>query len=239
VSLLHTTTRSVEEVVLQLCAAGERHELGVAVVAEWDADHRLTSIRIYHSLWPLFPNHPVHIPQIAEEGHRFGASQQIVLPQQVQLNRDARAAGDLDALLDTYEDDAVVHPSSAGGHVNSGTEDVYSGKDELRRLLSGPTVTGTQPSVRVSAAVGSGRLCAVEYQVTHFSEPRPDQVGVTVYELGESGRISRERSYLVSRPSTVVGELVNSARPLRQASRRAHLALVPRQHASQGADRDR
>ena len=231
VSLLHTPVRSVEEVVLQLFVGGERQELPVAVVAESDAEHRLTSIRIYHSLWPLFPNQPVHSPLI-------GAHDGLVLPRQVQLNQEARAAADLDALLDTYEDDAVVQGAGAGHHGHHGTE-VYHGREELRRLYSAPTVAGTRPKVKICTATDDGNRCAVEYQVTHFSEPQPDQVGITVYERGASGRIRSERSYLVSRPSTVVSELVNSVRPLRQAARRSHLALVPRQHATQGADRDR
>ena len=233
VSLLRTAVRSVEEVVLHLFVGGERQDLPVAVVAEWDAEHRLTSIRIYHSLWPLFPNQPVHSPLI-------GAHDGLVLPRQVQLNQDARAAADLDALLETYEDDAVVHGAGAGagdrGH--NGTE-VYRGREELRRLFSAPTVAGTRPTVRICTATDDGRRCAVEYQVTHFSEPQPDQVGITVYECGASGRIRSERSYLVSRPSTVVSELVNSTRPLRQAARRSHLELVPRQHAARGPDHDR
>jgi hypothetical protein len=232
VSLLRTAARSVEEVVLELFVGGERQVLPVAVVAERDAEHLLTSVRVYHSLWPLFPNHPVHVPVI-------GAHDGVVLPHEVQLNQDARATADLDALLETYEDDAVVHACSAGDRVHCGKEQVYRGKEELRRLFSAPTVPGARPRVTLCTATDSGDRCAVEYQVTHFSEPRPDQVGITVYERGASGRISSERSYSVSRPSTVVAERVNSPRPLRQPARRSHLALVPRQHAGQGTDRDR
>ncbi len=222
VSLLSTPTRSVEEVVLELTVGGERQELPVAVVAEWDADHRLTSIRIYHSLWPLFPNHHVHSPVI-------DAHPEVTLPDAVARNQQARAAADLEAILETYEDDAVVHTSATTGPQR------HQGPDELRRLFGTPSIPGMKPQVTICAATDDGHSCAVEYTVTRFSEPRPDQVGITVYEHGGRPRISAERSYLVSCPAVGgAGDSTHPERPLRGRVVRAHLALVPRESAPLG-----
>ena len=188
VSVLNSAGRSVEQVVLELCVAGERHQLPVAVVAEWDLEHRLTSIRIYHSLWPLFPNHEVHVPSIP-------APDQVRLPSVVRENQRAREAEDPDAILATYEPDAVVCVSGNGPHTLNtpqgfGGAGTSTGADELRRLYATPSVPGTKPVVELRTATGDGRRCAVEFQVTRFSEPQPDQVGLTVFELGATGRIA-------------------------------------------------
>ena len=222
VSVLHTPIRSVEEVLLELTVGGERQELPVAVVAEWDADHRLTTIRVYHSLWPLFPNHHVHSPVI-------GAHPDVTLPEAVARNQQARATGDLEAILASYEDDAVVHASTAT------VPQLHRGADELRRLYGGPSIAGMKPQVTVCTATDDGQRCAVEYKVTHFSEPKPDQVGITVYEHGGGPRILAERSYLVSCPAGGgTFDAADSARPLRGRVVRAHLALVPREPAPLG-----
>jgi hypothetical protein len=94
-----------------------------------------------------------------------------------------------------------------------------------------------KPQVTICAATDDGHSCAVEYTVTHFFEPKPDQVGITVYERGASGRISAERSYLVSCPSRgISADAADAARPLRARVVKAHLALVPRESAPLGAE---
>jgi hypothetical protein len=235
VSVLNSAGRSVEEVVLELCVAGERHQLPVAVVAEWDLEHRLTSIRIYHSLWPLFPNHDVHVPAIPAQDH-------VRLPSVIRQNQRAREAEDPDAILATYEADAVVCMSGNGprtlntpaGFGGAGTS---AGADELRRLYATPSVAGTKPVMEIRTATDDGRRCAVEFQVTRFSEPHPEQVGLTVFELGVTGRIARERSYRVARSTPLPADVwTHPARPPGRIARRAHLALVPRENAELAGD---
>ena len=215
-SVLHTAVRSVEEVVLDLTVGGERQELRCAVVAERDAEHRLSDIRIYHSLWPLFTNHHVSTPAIH-------ADPEVQLPAVVRDNLEARAADDADAILETYEDGAVVQTSASGFRI-------FTRREELRRLDRAATVPGTKPAVTICAATDDGRTCAIEYKVTHFSRPEPDQVGVTLFERGDSGRIRSERSYLVScglnadQPRAF--ERTESLKP---AFARSRSALVPRE----------
>jgi hypothetical protein len=225
VSLLTTEFRSVEEVVLELTVGGERQQLPVAVVAEHDSEHRLTAVRIYHSLWPLFSNHHAHTPLI-EPGPA------VVLPDFLQRNHEARAAGDLAAVLESYEDDAVVQTTTGGVHS-------FHGRDEIRRLFSVPSIPGVKPVVQLCAVTDDGRSCAVEYRVvTHLSEPEPDQFGVTVHTRGRSGRIATERDYLVCCPSAPSGSI--STDPLGAgATPPARLALVPRENPALEVSRER
>jgi hypothetical protein len=235
VSVLHSAGRLVEEVVLELCVAGERHQLPVAVVAEWNLEHRLTSIRIYHSLWPLFPNHDVHVPAISGQDH-------VRLPSVVRENQRAREAEDPDAILATYEADAAVCVSGNGPHRLSsassfGGSGTSVGAEELRRLYATPSVPGTKPVVEIRTGTDDGRRCALEFQVTRFAEPHPDQVGLTVFELGATGRIARERSYRVARSTApATGVWSEPARPPGRIARRAHLALVPRENVELDGD---
>lgn len=223
VGILNTPARSVEEVVVELEAGSERQQLGVAVVAEWDHSHLLTSVRIYHSLWPLFSNQPMHNPLLTSHPNS-------TLPLTIYDNLQARAAHDVDALLDTYEDDVEVHPSRAGGQV-------CSGKDQLRRLYRAQQIPGTQPHIEICLVTDDGDTCVVEYHVSHFGEPEPDQVGVTVYERGPSARISRERNYLVSSSPVVGAPQVLDAVESTVGQDRTHWSPAPRRHADLGAGR--
>jgi hypothetical protein len=185
----------------------------------------LTSIRIYNSLWPLFTNQHAHTP-----GIDLGPA--LTLPDVVQRNQRARAAGDLAGLLDTYEDDAVVQTSKGGPRS-------FPGREEIRRLYAVPSIPGVKPVVELCSATDDGRSCAVEYRVvTHLSEPEPDQFGVTVFTRGGSGRIGTERDYLVCCPSApsvaICDESLEGG-----ATRPAQLALVPREHPAMGAAHDR
>lgn len=193
------------------------------MVAEWDHSHLLTSVRIYHSLWPLFSNQRVHNPLITSHPDS-------TLPLTIHDNLQARAARDLKALLDTYEDDAVVHPGRAGGRV-------YSGKDQLRRLYEAQQVPATQLQIEICMVTDDGDTCVVEYQLSHFGEPELDQVGVTVYQRGPSVRISRERNYLVSGSPVVGAPQVLGAVESTVRQDRTHWSPVPRRHADLGAGR--
>jgi hypothetical protein len=222
VSAFSAAGRSVEEVIVELTVGGERQELPVAVVAEQDAEQLLTSVRIYHSLWPLFANHRAATP-VVDPGPA------VPLPAVVRRNQQARAAEDLASLLDTYEDDAAVQTSSGG--LRS-----FHGREEIRRLFAMPSIPGVKPVVQLCSATDDGHSCAVEYRVvTPLSEPDPDQVGVTVYVLGETGRIATERAYVMGCSST---QPAPNADPAGRdgGGRLARFALVPRDTPALGGD---
>jgi hypothetical protein len=172
----------------------------------------------------------VHVPAIPAQDH-------VRLPSVIRQNQRAREAEDADAILATYEGDAVVCMSGYGPHalstaLGSGGAVTSVGADELRRLYATPSVAGTKPVVEIRTATDDGRRCAVEFQVTRFFDPHPEQVGLTVFELGATGRIARERSDRVARSAPLPADVWSDpARPPGRIARRAHLALVPRENA--------
>ena len=202
-SVVATATRSVEEVVLQLEVGGERQELGVAVVAEWDDEHRLTAVRVHQDAWPR-PNHLVELP---------GAVPEVPgrLPPVLQDLERGRAAGDLDAVLACYEEDAEV---CLLGPVPL----LVHGRDELRRLHATPEVAGNASRTATGPVTDDGRTCVVEYWSGRCGPGRPDEVGVAVYERGPHGRILRERRYRVAATRSVpalTGAGADGFRPVR------------------------
>src|SRR5919199_5362684 len=52
VDRIATSSRTVEEVELDLLVEGSRRRLPVALAADSGADGKLTAVRIYHSMWP-------------------------------------------------------------------------------------------------------------------------------------------------------------------------------------------
>jgi hypothetical protein len=225
VSQIATAANAVEEVMLELEVGGERHQLPVAVVAQRDADHLLTAVRIYHSLWPLFPNCPVHLPSTA--GRTLAKA-----PPMIRENLRARAAEDTEAIVNTYTPDAVVHTSTNGPRT-------FSGAEELRRLYAGPSVPGMKPSVEVSGVINGSDVCAVEYRVTHFSVPVPDQIGLAVFELGPTGKIVQERGYVVARSPLSLSTDPSPGHDGTHAARwHARRPLVPRENDMLKVTRD-
>jgi hypothetical protein len=109
VYLIVTPTRTVEEVAIDLAIDGERRELPVAIVADRNS-LGLTAIRVYHSMWPLIRGHLVRSPLLRSNPN-------ITIPDVVGDYQRALAAGDLEGILATYQDDAVVR-EPAGAHTS-------------------------------------------------------------------------------------------------------------------------
>src|SRR5918999_1876899 len=129
VALTRTPTRTVEEVVLHLLGDdGGRVELPVAIVSDRNPERTLKTIRVYHSLWPLTGGHRVREPLLPKDPN-------IVMPDVVGEYQRALAAGDLEAVLATYEDDAYAREPSGG-------EDVYRGKEKLREVYTAQFANG-------------------------------------------------------------------------------------------------
>jgi hypothetical protein len=183
VALTHTRTRTVEEVVLHLLSEGEaRVELPVAVVADRNPDRTLKTIRVYHSLWPLTGGHRVRGPLLPRDPN-------IVVPDVVGEYQRALAAGDLEGVLATYEEDAYAREPSGG-------EYVYRGKEKLREFYSALFANGGGIPLEHCTITDDGVRCAVEYNGVRWGITEiPPQAGVAVYERGESGRLAGGRIY--------------------------------------------
>jgi hypothetical protein len=171
-----------EEVVLEF--DGEKGRIGLprAMVAEHDSRGRLTELRIYFSSWPLTGRHsnrpPLLQPDAAvRESDVVGEYQR------------ALAAGDLDAILATFEDDGYAREPAGGEHV-------HRGSDGLRAFYETLFSAGGGIPLEHCAAIDDGRSCALEYNVVRWGRTDlPPQAGVAVYARGPAGKLAAARIY--------------------------------------------
>ena len=182
VHLIVTASRTVEEVGLDLTLDGARRELPVAVVGERRGDGRLTAVRVYHSLWPLTGGHEVRHPLLARDPT-------LTMPDVVGDYQRALAAGNLDGILASYEDGAVVREPAGG-------EYAYTGKDALRRIYTLQFADGLGIPLEHCTLTDDGRACAVEYNAVRWGAVTiPAQAGIAVYQRGDSGKLAFARIY--------------------------------------------
>jgi hypothetical protein len=193
VALTRTPTRTVEEVVLRLLADDEgdrRVELPVAVVGDRNPDRTLKAIRVYHSMWPLTGGHRVREPLLPRDPN-------LVVPDVVGEYQRALAAGDLEAVLGTYEEDAYAREPSGG-------EYVYRGKEKLREVYSAQFANGGGIPLEHCTVTDDGVRCAIEFNSVRWGVTEiPPQAGVAVYERGSSGRLAGGRIYDDVEPPSV------------------------------------
>jgi hypothetical protein len=183
VALTLTRTRTVEEVVLQLIGDGERRvELPVAIVTDRNPDRTVKTIRVYHSMWPLTGGHRVREPLLPPDPN-------IIVPDVVGEYQRALAAGDLEAVLAAYEEDAYVREPSGG-------EYVYRGKERLREVYSFQFANGGGIGLEHCTVTDDGVRCAIEYNCVRWGVTEiTSQAGVAVYERGSRGRLAGGRIY--------------------------------------------
>ena len=183
VALTRALTRTVEEVVLRMLSdQGERVELPVAVVSDRNPNRTLKAVRVYHSMWPLTGGHRVRPPLLPPDPN-------IVVPDVVGEYQRALTAGDLEAVLATYEEDAYAREPSGG-------EYVYRGKEKLREVYSAQFANGGGIPLEHCTVTDDGVRCAVEFNAVRWGVTEiPPQAGVAVYERGESGRLAGGRIY--------------------------------------------
>ena len=190
IALTRTPTRTVEEVVLHMLAdGGGRVDLPVAVVSERNPDRTLKAIRVYHSVWPLTGGHRVREPLLPRDPN-------VVVPDVVGEYQRALAAGDLEAMMATYDEDAYAREPSGG-------EYVYRGKEKLRDVYSAMFANGGI-SVEFCTLTDDGVRCAIEYNCVRWGiTDVPPQAGVSVYERGSSRLLAAARIYDDVKPPSI------------------------------------
>lgn len=182
VNLIVTAGRTVEEVSLDLTSDGQDIELPVAIVTDRDAGQRVIAIRVYHSLWSLTGGHEVRSPLLQDDPGLEAADV-------VGRYQRALAAGDLDGVLDAYEEDATVREPAGAPYV-------YRGTEALRRIYSLQFADGGGIPLRRCTVTDDGISCAVEYTCEQWgSTSIPPQAGVAVYQRGASGKLAFGRIY--------------------------------------------
>ena len=120
----------------------------------------------------------------------------IVVPDVVGEYQRALAAGDLEAVLATYEEDGYAREPSGG-------EYLYRGKEKLREVYSAMFANGGI-TVEFCTLTDDGVRCAIEYNCVRWGVTDiPPQAGVAVYERGSSGLLSGGRIYDDVEPPSV------------------------------------
>ncbi len=179
---LETAERSVCEVTLRLQQRRLEHvELPVAVVAE-HAGARITSVRIYHSLWPLLGQHQVRAPLLAPQAD-------LALPDAVVRYQRALAQGDVSAILATFAPTGVAREPSGGAFT-------YSDPLALRQFYSQLFANGGGIPLEHCSVTDDGVACAVEYNVVRWGRARlKPQAGVAIYQRNAQGLLVAARIY--------------------------------------------
>ena len=182
VGLLKTERRSIGEVVLHLGGEGARVDLPVAIVADQRSDGWLEEVRIYYSNWPLTGRHAIR-PPVLQPDPELRESDVVGEYQR------ALAAGDLGAILASFEPGGYAREPAGGDYLHRGPEGL---REFYERLFSN---AGGIPLEHCSLT-DDGRAYALEYNVVRWGETAlPPQAGVAVYVRGESGKLAAARIY--------------------------------------------
>jgi hypothetical protein len=174
----HTTQSTVFEALLHLLEPVT--ELPIAVVGDHAAG-KLSAIRVYHSLWPLEGAHRVRPPLLQRDPS-------LLATDVVAEYQRALAAGDVDAIVATFEPDGYFREPAGG-------EWYYRGHARLREFMAHILGTG---GIRLEycSLTDDGVACAIEFNAVRFGpHTLQPQAGVAVYERGPGGKLRAARIY--------------------------------------------
>jgi hypothetical protein len=169
------------EVVLHLDGETGPVALPFATVTDRAADRRINEIRIYHSNRPLTGRHESRQPLLQPDP-------ELRSPDLVTEHQRALGAGDVDAIVATFEPDGYACEPSSAEHV--------SGRDALRALYGRMFSFGGGIRREYCTVIGNERVCALEYNVVGWGRAQlPPQAGVAVYVPAPSGKLAAVRVY--------------------------------------------
>ena len=101
----------------------------------------------------------------------------------------ALAAGDVEAIVATFEPDGYAREPA-------GIEYVHRGRDGLRAFYGRLFSNDGGIPLEHCGVIDDGRACALEYNVVRWGETElAPQAGVAVYVRGQSGRLAAARIY--------------------------------------------
>jgi hypothetical protein len=154
----------------------------VAIVADRRSDGRLLELRVYHSMWPVMGRH-VHRPPMLQRDPDLRASDVVAEYQ------SALAAGELDAIVATFEPDAYAREPA-------GSQYSHRGRDGLHAFYEHLFSNDGGVPLEHCGLVDNGRVCALEYNVVWWGKTElPPEAGVAFYVRGESGKLAAARIY--------------------------------------------
>jgi hypothetical protein len=170
------------EVVLDLDGETGRVGLPVAVVSDRASDGRIVELRTYFSSWPLTGRH-VNRPPLLQPDPQLRESDVVAEYQR------ALSAGDVDAIVATFEPDGYAREPAGGRYIHRGPEGLRA---FYERLFSND---GGIP-LEQCTLIDDERACALEYNVVRWGRTElPPQAGIAVYVRGQSGKLAAARIY--------------------------------------------
>jgi ketosteroid isomerase-like protein len=174
--------RGFAEVVLHLDGGTAPADLPVAVVSEKQSDGRIIELRIYYSGWPLTGRH-TNRPPLLQPDPELRETDVVADYQR------ALAAGDVDAIVSTFELDGYAREPAGNAYV-------HTGPDGLRAFYELLFSNDGGIPLEHCALIDDQRACALEYNVVSWGKTElPPQAGVAVYVRGESGKLAAARIY--------------------------------------------
>jgi hypothetical protein len=178
---IHGKSRGSGEAVLHL-DGGAAVDLPVAVAADRVRDGRLVELRVYYSSWPLTARHANRSPVLQPDP-------KLRAPDVVGEYQQALAAGDLDAIVDTFEPDGYAREPAGERFIHTGTA-------ELRAFYEQMFSNGGGITPQHCGLIDDGQACALEYNVVGWGKTElPPQAGIAVYVRGETGKLAAARIY--------------------------------------------
>jgi hypothetical protein len=177
-----TDRHGFEEVILHFDSDDGRVDLPVAVVADLRSDYRIEELRIYFSNWPRDGRH-AHRPPLLQPDPDLRESDVVGDYQR------ALAAGDVDAIVATFEPDGYAREPAGNGHV-------HSGRDGLRSFYELMFSNGGGIPLEHCAAIDDEHACGLEYNVVRWGETELEpEAGFACYARGPGGRLAAARIY--------------------------------------------
>jgi hypothetical protein len=179
--ITHAAGRTVVEATLHLRHQGRDLDLPIAVVGEDAPAGQVRALRVYHSFWPLEGHHRLRPPLLPRDPEARVAGS-------VADYQRALAAGDVDAIVATFEPDGYFREPSGGPYV-------HRGHPELRRFMA-QILSAGGIGIDHATVTDDGRTCAIEFNAVRFGKRAlTPQAGLAVYERGPTGRLRAARIY--------------------------------------------
>jgi hypothetical protein len=177
-----TERGGMEEVVFHVSHEGRHVDLPMAIVADRQSDGRIDELRIYYSTWPVTGRHANRPPVLQRDP-------ELDQPDVVGRYQEALAAGDVDAIVATFEPDGYAREPAGGQYV-------HRGPDGLRAFYELLFSNGGGIPLEHCALIDDGRACALEYNVERWGQTELlPEAGVAVYVRGHSGKLAAARIY--------------------------------------------
>lgn len=166
------------EFMLHFTVEGKPVEVPSILIADIDSD-TIEVIRIYHSTYPLSGQRKQRPPILPPAKY-------LSEPKIIEHYMKALRAGELETLLEQFEDDAYIQEATGATHHGAAT---------LRKSFTGVLADGGLP-IQQCALTFDGDRCVIEYNLDQWGSRKIlPQCGCAVYEIGPFGKIAAVRVY--------------------------------------------